>query len=281
MLGGDGGDELFGGNARYARQYMYSLYSDLPSVLRKSLVEPILLNLPAIAPLGKVQRYIRHASEPMPGRYDNYNLVHHLGASNIFTAEFLHAVDAAAPAAQMAGVYAEQRAQSLINKMLGFDAKYTLADSDLPKVVRSCELAGVEARFPMLEDDLIAFALRLRPELKLKRTKLRYFFKEALRDFLPHEIITKRKHGFGLPFGEWLLEHEALRQIAFDSLSDLKRRQIVRPAFVDELCAAKIQSLPHYYGVMVWVLMMLEQWLQSRRASSLALPDLPSLESAA
>jgi hypothetical protein len=50
---------------------------------------------------------------------------------------------------------------------------------------------------------------------------------------------------------------------------------------VDELCAAKIQSLPHYYGVMVWVLMMLEQWLQSRRASSLAAPDVPSLESAA
>src|SRR5262249_16699723 len=39
LLGGDGGDELFGGNDRYATQYLYSLYSDLPSGLRKGLIE--------------------------------------------------------------------------------------------------------------------------------------------------------------------------------------------------------------------------------------------------
>ena len=37
MLGGDGGDELFGGNERYAKQYLYSLYSDLPRVRAKGL----------------------------------------------------------------------------------------------------------------------------------------------------------------------------------------------------------------------------------------------------
>ena len=41
--------------------------------------------------------------------------------------------------------------------------------------------------------------MRLPPEYKLKGLTLRWFFKEALRGFLPDEIIAKKKHGFGLP----------------------------------------------------------------------------------
>jgi asparagine synthase (glutamine-hydrolysing) len=47
-----------------------------------------------------------------------------------------------------------------------------------------------------------------------------------------------------------------------DSLADLKRRGIVRAAFIDELTSVLVVNHPSYYGVMVWVLMMLEQWLK-------------------
>jgi hypothetical protein len=43
--------------------------------------------------VGKVQRYMRHAVEPMPARYDNYNLLEHLGTANVFTADFLATVE--------------------------------------------------------------------------------------------------------------------------------------------------------------------------------------------
>jgi len=165
----------------------------------------------------------------------------------------------------MAEAYHTAHAQSLINRMLALDLKYTLADNDLPKVARSCELARVEARFPMLSDALVAFSARLPPELKLKQTRLRYFFKEALRGFLPDEIIDKTKHGFGLPFGPWLQVHLPLQQIALDSMADLKKRRIVRPKFIDELTSTHVESHADYYGTMVWVLMMLEQWLKQHR----------------
>jgi asparagine synthase (glutamine-hydrolysing) len=265
LLGGDGGDELFGGNERYAKQYLYSLYSDLPLALRKGLIEPVLGLLPPISLMGKAQRYVRNASMPMPARYDNYNLLERLGPAAVFTRDFLDAVDRALPPARMAQAYHAAHAQSLINRMLALDLKYTLADNDLPKVVRSCELARVEARFPMLSDALVAFSARLPPELKLKQTRLRYFFKEALRGFLPDEIITKSKHGFGLPFGSWLQTHQPLRQISLDSVADLKKRGIVRPEFIDELVSKHVESQANYYGTMVWVLMMLEQWLKQHR----------------
>jgi asparagine synthase (glutamine-hydrolysing) len=265
LLGGDGGDELFGGNERYAKQYLYSLYSDLPHALRKGLIEPVLGLLPPISLIGKAKRYVSNASMPMPARYDNYNLLERLGPAAVFTRDFLDAVDRALPPARMAQAYHAAHAQSLINRMLALDLKYTLADNDLPKVMRSCELACVEARFPMLNDAVVAFAARLPPELKLKRTRLRYFFKEALRGFLPDEIITKSKHGFGLPFGPWLQTHQPLRQISLDSLADLKKRGIVRPEFIDELVSKHVESHANYYGMMVWVLMMLEQWLKQHR----------------
>ncbi len=133
-------------------------------------------------------------------------------------------------------------------------------------MARSCELAGVAARFPLLDDAVVAFSARLAPRMKLKGTRLRYFFKEALRGFLPDEIITKTKHGFGLPFGPWLQAHRPLQQIALDSLADLKQRGIVRPELIDELTAVHVRSHADYYGTMVWVLMMLEQWLAQRRS---------------
>ena len=266
MLGGDGGDELFGGNSRYAVQYLYSLYSDLPAGLRRRLLEPVAFALPA-ALAGKVQRYMRSASMPMPARYDKYNLVEHLGPATIFTSEFLAKVDLDEPRSAMAAAYVQGPGQSLINRMLALDLKYTLADSDLPKVCRSCELAGVGVGFPMLDDSLVAFSARLAPRLKLKGMRLRHFFKEALRDFLPPEVLNKQKHGFGLPYGAWLQAYRPLRDIALDSLSDLRKRNIIRPQFIDELVSLHVERHAAYFSTMVWVLMMLEQWFARSRGA--------------
>jgi asparagine synthase (glutamine-hydrolysing) len=202
---------------------------------------------------------------PMPARYDNYNLLERLGPGVVFTGEFLAGVDRELPRVEVAQTYHQAQAKSLINHMLALDLKYTLADNDLPKVARSCELAGVAVRFPLLDDAVVAFSGRLAPRMKLKGTRLRYFFKEALRGFLPDEIITKTKHGFGLPFGPWLKTHPALRQLALDSLTDLKQRRIIRAELIDELTSVRVESHADYYGTMVWVLMMLEQWLALRR----------------
>ncbi|HET7199804.1 MAG TPA: asparagine synthase C-terminal domain-containing protein [Burkholderiales bacterium] len=265
LLGGDGGDELFGGNERYATQHLYSLYSDLPRTLRKGLIEPVVFLSPEIGIVGKAQRYIKNASLPMPARYDHYNLLERLGAENIFVPEFLAAIDRQGPRTMLDRAYHGTQARSLINRMLALDLRITLADNDLPKVTRACELAGVDVRFPLLHDAVVSFSSTLPPRLKLKGTRLRYFFKEALTGFLPDEIIAKTKHGFGLPFGPWLQTHRPLRQLALDSLADLKKRGMVRPEFIDELVSTRVESHAAYYGTMVWVLMMLEQWLKHRR----------------
>ena len=148
--------------------------------------------------------------------------------------------------------------------MLAYDWRYTLADADLPKVCGSTRLAGVAVGFPFLDKRVLDFSLRLPTDYKLKGLKLRWFFKEALRGFLPDEILTKKKQGFGLPFGIWATRHEALGRCALESLHSLAGRGIVRPAFVAQLMDEQLPAHPGYFGEMVWILMMLEQWLQSQ-----------------
>jgi asparagine synthase (glutamine-hydrolysing) len=267
LLGGDGGDELFGGNARYARQRLFAYYGELPAALRKGLLEP-LAGLPLAAripPLRKLGSYIAQASLPMPARLESYNLLNRLGPERVFTADLLAQVSPTHPFRLVEETYRDTGAQSLINRMLGLDLKFTLADNDLPKVTRMCELAGLEAAFPMLDEDIVEFSARLSPEHKLKGLKLRHFFKAALQDFLPPEILRKKKHGFGLPFGVWLQDHQPLRELAWDSLESLKGRGIVQPRFIDELTSSHVASHAAYYGTMVWVLMMLELWFQRPR----------------
>ncbi len=265
LLGGDGGDELFGGNARYAKQRVFGWYDSVPAALRKGVLEPVLERTPlGKLPLARKGRsYVEQAKVPLPDRMQMYNLLLRLGVRQVFTPDFLARVDLTDPLRQQRAVWQHVRGASALNHMLAYDWRYTLAESDLPKVCGATQLAGMAVGFPFLDQRLVNFSLRLPTEYKLKGLKLRWFFKEALRGFLPDEILTKKKQGFGLPFGVWANRHPALQRLAGDSLHSLADRGIVRSDFITALLSEHLPAHPGYYGEMVWILMMLEQWLQS------------------
>ena len=264
LLAGDGGDELFGGNSRYAKQRVFGWYDHVPGFLQKGLMEPLLgTKVAAAVPLTrKAGSYVEQARVPMPDRLQMYNLIMRLGPAEVLTPAMMAQIDTCLPLQLQREVWQAPLACSALNRELAYDWRFTLAESDLPKVVGSAGFADMGLGFPMLDDRLLAFSLRLPTEYKLKGLKLRWFFKEALRGFLPDEILTKKKQGFGLPFGVWANQTPALKAMAKDSLESLAARGVVRADFVQTLLTQRLAEHPGYFGEMVWILMMLEQWLR-------------------
>ncbi len=264
LLAGDGGDELFGGNSRYATQRLFNAYRHVPQLVRDTALEPLLATAAAkrVPLLRKASSYVEQASAPMPDRLQMYNLIMRLGLETTLAEPFLACIDTTAPLRQQRAVWAAAHTADATNRELAYDWRYTLAECDLPKVCGTTRLAGVEVGFPLLDTELLEFSLRLPSAYKLRGLKLRWFFKEALRGFLPDETLRKKKQGFGLPFGVWVLRDDALRRLATDSVRSLVERGILRADFVDTLFAVRLHEHPGYYGEMVWISMMLEQWLR-------------------
>ncbi|MEY3202107.1 MAG: hypothetical protein RIR70_1657 [Pseudomonadota bacterium] len=263
LLAGDGGDELFGGNTRYAQ----TLREEKRASLAR-LAQPSLAGLAQRIPTAWSSRALRAVTRlaaPLPDRLWRHNLLTQIGVPEIFTPEFLSDTDTDYPHQRLAAVWAANQHGALIDTLLAYDWQITLADNDLPKVCLAGELADVAVRFPMLDERVVDFSLSLAPALKVRGMSLRRFFKYALTGFLPQKILRKKKHGFGLPFGPWLLSNPALHDFAKAALHSLGQRGVVQPRFINELLTTRLSEHPGYYGELVWLGVMLEMWLQAHQ----------------
>jgi asparagine synthase (glutamine-hydrolysing) len=263
LLAGDGGDEVLAGNSRYLDQQKYIRFSNLPTLLRSTLGLTTRIPILRRTPLWqKAGRFIGRAGVPLPDRLEAYNFWQVDRMAEVFEPETLRQLDLEVPWREMRATYEGAAALDPLQRMMHLDLKQALADADLKKVTGMCELAGVNVRFPFLDDELVAFCATVPPELHLKNSRLRAFFKDAFRSFLPEEIVQKKKHGFGMPFYEWTRDDQKLRELAYDSLESLKARDLLRRNFIDVVRREHARSEATDYDGLVWDLMMLELWLQ-------------------
>lgn len=265
LLAGDGGDELFGGNKRYLEQLVFDAYRHIPRPMRSSLIEPVLARIPGgdrVRPVRRMRSYIARARTPMPERMETYNFHIRIPPTEVFEPDILAAMDLAEPMATRRATYNRPGSASVLQRMLHLDLKVALADNDLRKVNRMCELAQVGVRYPFFDEELAEFSARVPARLLIKRLRIRHFYKQALKGFLPQAVLGKHKHGFGMPFGMWTREDIKLRQCAYDCLLALRARAYFRPAFIDRVIEEHGKEESTAYDGLAWDLMMLELWLQ-------------------
>ncbi|MEQ8264473.1 asparagine synthase-related protein [Pseudohaliea sp.] len=264
LLAGDGGDELFGGNERYAHQMVFERYLRLPLFLRSGIVEPLVKLAPAGLPLArKAQSFLSQARVPLPLRLQHYNFLNQYPAEEVFSEGVLKAADQQQPGQLLEFLYGVPDNASTLDRMLFLDWQITLADNDLRKVSSACGLAGIGVSYPMLDEELVALSMTIPDKQKIKGRNLRYFYKEALRGWLPDITISKSKKGFGLPFGVWLREHPALRDMAIENLQALRKRDLFKDSFIEDTLRKHADGHAAYFGELVWLLLVLELWLKA------------------
>lgn len=262
LLAGDGGDELFGGNERYATDKRFAVYQSLPVWLRRGVVEPLVALLPNNdSKLSLPRRYVRRANIPNPRRIFSYGFFLSLPPEEIFEEGFLQKVSPDHWLSIPEGHFQRAKTSSELNRILYLDAKMTLADNDIRKVSGTAELAGVNVRYPLLDTKLVELSGRIPASLKLKGFEKRFIFKQAMKDILPSKILYKKKHGFGVPLAQWLLQDSQMSELTQDLMHDSRTRQrgYFQAGFFERLMSLHKQH-PNFYGEIVWYLVALELW---------------------
>jgi asparagine synthase (glutamine-hydrolysing) len=264
LLAGDGGDELFGGNERYAIDKVYESYHRLPGVFRKGLIEPVLRSLPFRRGLmRKAAGYVRRANITGVERMLSFQFLCTHPMAEVFDSDFLRALGSYSLFETPAKHYRRAMARDHLDRLLYVDLKITLADNDLPKVTCMSELAGIQTRFPFLDRSVAELSGRIPANLKVKGLQKRYLFKRAFRKLLPAEVIHKKKHGFGIPVAGWMKSDRRLRELLHDTLRSARARErgYFRRDFLDGLFQKHdAEGSSTYYGDTLWTVLALELW---------------------
>ena len=151
---------------------------------------------------------------------------------------------------------------SLLSRLLYLNARTYLLDDLLPKMDRMTMAHGLEARSPFLDRELSAYAASLPDAYKRQGLRRKRVLKEAVRGLLPpDDLLTRPKHGFGIPLGEWF--RADLRSMVEDTLLD-------RPRLAAHLNLATIRALWDEHlsgradrGHALWTLLLLELWMRA------------------
>ncbi|ALA59782.1 asparagine synthase (glutamine-hydrolyzing) [Nitrospira moscoviensis] len=269
MYAGDGGDELFAGNERYSSQRIFDYYTRLPQGLREWFVKPAVTALADLTGLNLFvlgKKYIRRAGIPLPQRLYSYGLFNVIPMEDLFEGDVIKAVGADYdPYSPMYNHYHRAPAVTELDRQLYIDLKHTISDNDLLKVTRMTQAAGVAVRFPFLDHHLAEFAMSVPARMKMPARELRVFFKRTYADFLPKEILTKTKHGFGLPIPVWLRTDKRLNDMMHELVlgSTTVQRGMFKKKALEELVERHRTESGSFYGDILWNVMIWELWLRT------------------
>jgi len=129
----------------------------------------------------------------------------------------------------------------------------------IPKIDIATMAYALEARSPLLDHELMEFAASIPAELKVRGSEKKWIFRQALRGWLPDEILDRPKQGFTVPIGEWFRNdlHDLVRDVLLDPGTLERgyfRPQVVRSMLERQMTGDDTETKP------LWALFMFELW---------------------
>jgi asparagine synthase (glutamine-hydrolysing) len=264
ILGGQGGDELFGGYARYLIAYLEqcikgAIFETQEEAEHIVTLDSIIPNLPAL------KNYVPMLSnfwksglfDPMEERYFKL-LDRGQKTRSMINPDFAVEFDEERMLEEFSLVFNSSGSKSYLNKMTNFDL-----NTSLPALLqvedRVSMAVSLESRVPLLDYRIAELTACISPSLKYAGGNSKSILKDSMLSLLPKKIIERRdKMGFPVPLDQWL--EGPLKEFVFDTL--LSNESIGRGVFnINKL--KNLTRNEDRYGREIWGALCLELWFQN------------------
>lgn len=272
-LTGDGGDELFGGYARYQRvPALWNSFSAIPFPLRRSLGAAIAAvpanwwdGLTKLQPSQRKAPAIADRLQRLGARFSSVRSIDELYLN--FVASWAEPERVAAfrrdAAPEISCLLEDPLPAGGIEhpaaRMMYFDALTYLPDDILCKVDRTAMSVSLETRAPLLDPDVVSVSARLGMGMKIRGGRGKWALRQVLYKYVPREIIERPKLGFFLPVGQWL--RGPLRAWADDLLAPprLAKQGVFNPQPITQLWAEHLSGRRDW-TLQIWTILMFQAW---------------------
>lgn len=266
-LGGDGGDELFGGYPTYQAHKIARL---IPRWLGRPL--QIFANLiPAsdenISLDFVAKRFASGIKYAMPVRHQIW-----LGAFEpaqklaLLSDDVRRDLNGRNEFQLIEEAWAKCASARYMDKIYNLDLKYYLQDDILVKVDRASMANSLEVRAPYLDHRLVEFANKLPENMKIRGMQTKFVLKLLGRRYLPQEIVKRKKKGFGVPIAKWFKTD--LKFMLYDVLQSesIKKGGLFQPDYIRSLIDEHLSGVKDNRKLL-WTLLVFEAWRTNASAA--------------
>jgi asparagine synthase (glutamine-hydrolysing) len=266
VLGGDGGDELFGGYDRYYGNRYAGYYALLPAWIRRYLAGPVLSLLPDGGWYKSRAHQIKwlHQLSFLSGgqRYARSLGYFYFGADwrpSLYGEAMSGDGVRYAPEDSVTQMYDSAKADDIVDKMLYADSFVRLPDHPVMISDRMTMANSLECRAPLMDHVLAEFSARLPARLKVRGRSLRYIQCRLAQRYLPREVLQRPKQGFSSALPYMLGEEYRVLFRLFLSRSELARHQYLQQGAIDGLMEQHLSGRRDH-GNRLWLLLNSELW---------------------
>ena len=262
-LNGDGGDESFAGYYSYVYNQVASRFDRLPLWLRR-FGAAVGRQLPENGDVRSNVNRARRLSAALPldpaARFQQYmSYLDQPARQRLYTDDYLAVTADSLPERVIHEAWAAASGETLLDVMQEVDISTWLPNDLIPKMDIATMAHGLEARSPFLDHELMQLAASIPAELRLPGTRKKGLLRDAMRPWLPPEILDRPKQGFCVPMADWL--RTDLRPLAEDVLLDPSShdRGYFRQEEVRDLLGRHSRGEADNSN-MIWALLVHELW---------------------